>query len=216
MKTCRGELHSPYVEMKNFSSHTEAANVWKNPCEHSNLKKYNKNKEMEKQQAEIIIIVAMGKQNQIGLNDTMPWHLRDDLQNFKKITSGHTIIMGRKTFDSIGKALPKRMNYVITSQPARINAYEVCSFNNLQKAIDKAKMFDDKIFIIGGASIYNQSLDEADRMIITHVNYSGDADTYFPDLDFNQWEVVEKKSFTKNKENDFDFEIVTYKKSNRI
>ncbi len=168
------------------------------------------------QNPNITLVVAMGKQNQIGLNGTMPWHLSDDLQNFKKITSGHTIILGRKTFDSIGKALPKRMNFVITSQPDRINSYEVCSFNNLEKAIDKAKMFDDKIFIIGGASIYEQSLDEVDRMIITHVNYSGNADTYFPDIDYNQWKVVEKQSFTKNKENDFDFEIVTYIKSNRI
>ncbi len=171
---------------------------------------------MKKQQAEIIIIVAMGKQNQIGLNGTMPWHLRDDLQNFKNITSGHTIIMGRKTFDSIGKALPKRMNYVITSQPARINAYEVCSFNSLEKAIDKAKMFDNKIFIIGGASIYEQSLDVVDRLIITHVDYTGDADTYLPDIDFNRWKIVEKQAFTKNDQNNYDFEIVTYTKSNRI
>ena len=165
---------------------------------------------MKKQQAEIIIIVAMGKQNQIGLNGTMPWHLRDDLQNFRKITSGHTIIMGRKTFDSIGKALPKRMNYVITSQPARINVYEVCSFNSLEKAIDKAKMFDNKIFIIGGASIYEQSLDVADRLIISHVDYTGDADTYFPNIDFNQWKAVEKQSFTKNEQNDFGFEVIQY------
>jgi len=169
-----------------------------------------------RQTTNITLIAALGQQNQIGLNGTMPWHLHDDLQNFKKITSGHTIIMGRKTFDSIGKALPKRMNYVITSQPARINAYEVCSFNSLKKAIDKAKLFDHKIFIIGGASIYEQSLSLVDHLIITHVDYTGNADTYFPKIDFNQWEIIEKQSFIKNKQNDFDFEVIHYKRLNRI
>ena len=159
---------------------------------------------------EIIIIVAMGKQNQIGLNGTMPWHLHDDLQNFKKITSGHSIIMGRKTFDSIGKTLPKRLNFVVTSQPERINAYEVCSFSGLDKAIDKARLFDDKIFIIGGASIYRQSLDIADKLIITHVDYSGNADTYFPEIDFDKWQIIDKVFFAKNNNNDYDFEVISY------
>jgi len=165
-----------------------------------------------KKKTEIIIIVALGKQNQIGLNGTMPWHLHDDLKNFKKITSGHTIIMGRKTFDSIGKALPKRLNFVITSQAKHIKAYEICSFASLEKAIEKAKLFDHKIFIIGGASIYKQSLDLADKLIITHVDYSGIADTYFPDIDLAKWEIVAKNSYQKSEGNDYDFEVVTYDK----
>ena len=168
------------------------------------------------QNPNIILIAALGQQNQIGLNGTMPWHLSDDLKNFKKITSGHTIIMGRKTFDSIGKALPKRMNFVITSQPDCINAYEVCSFSNLEKAIDQAKMFDDKIFIIGGGSIYEQSLDLVDTLIITQVDYNGKADTFMPAINWDKWQIVDRKSFKKNNRNDYNFEVVTYKRLNHI
>jgi dihydrofolate reductase len=165
-----------------------------------------------KKTTHINIIVALGKQNQIGLNGSMPWHLSDDLKNFKKITSGHTIIMGRKTFDSIGRALPNRMNFVVTSKHENVNAFEVCSFKNLEKAIDKAKIFEKEIYIIGGASIYEQMLDKADKMIITHVDYDGEADTFFPEIDYQKWKIYHKKSYKKDNHNDYNFEIVTYTK----
>ena len=160
----------------------------------------------------ISIIVAMGRQNQIGLNGTMPWHLSDDLKNFKKITSGHAVIMGRKTFDSIGKALPNRLNFVITSKPENVIAYDVCAVKNLEQAIKKAALTDKEIFIIGGASVYRQSLDIVDKLIITHVDYDGKADTFMPDIDWKQWKVVEKQQFKKNERNNYDFEIMTYLK----
>ncbi len=159
---------------------------------------------------QLIIIVAMGQQNQIGLNGTMPWHLRDDLQNFKKLTSGHSLIMGRKTFDSIRKALPNRLNFVISSQPEKITAKEICVHDNLDSAIKKAQMFDDKVFIIGGASIYEQTLDRADQLIITHVNYKGKADTYFPEIDLSKWKICSKTHYAKNKQNDYNFDIIRY------
>ena len=163
----------------------------------------------------INIIVALGKQNQIGLNGTMPWHLSDDLKNFKKITSNHTIIMGRKTFDSIGRALPKRMNFVITSKPKNVKAYEICTFSDLDKAIEKAKLFDNEIYIIGGASVYKQTLNKADKLFITHVDYDNKADTFFPEIDYSKWKIYHKKSFKKNAHNNYNFEIVTYiKKEN--
>jgi dihydrofolate reductase len=158
------------------------------------------------------LIVAMGRQNQIGLNGTMPWHLSDDLKNFKKITSGHIIIMGRKTFDSIGSALPKRLNFVITSDPSRIKTFEICSFENLEKALDKARLFDQDIFIIGGASVYRQSLPFADSLIITHVDYSGDADTFFPDIDWDKWKIISRRQYYKNQKNEYDFEVIEYHK----
>lgn len=160
----------------------------------------------------ISIIVAMGRQNQIGLNGTMPWHLSDDFKNFKKLTTGHSIIMGRKTFDSIGKALPNRLNFVITSKPENVSAYNICTVKNLEQAIKKAAITDKEIFIIGGASIYRQSLDMADKLIITHVDYDGEADTFMPDIDWKQWKVVEKQQFKKNERNNYDFEIMTYLK----
>ncbi len=168
---------------------------------------------IENNKSEIILIVAMGQQNQIGLNGTMPWHLSDDLKNFKKLTSGHTIVMGRKTFESIGKALPKRMNLVLTSQPENIQAYDVCLYNDFDKALDKARLFDDKIFIIGGASLYQQSLNLADKLIITHVDYNGKADTFFPEIDWKQWKACDRQKFHKNEKNDYDFEVVSYVKN---
>jgi len=160
--------------------------------------------------SKLILIVALGQQNQIGLDGTMPWHLRDDLQNFKKITSGHTLIMGRKTFESIGKALPNRLNFVISSQPEKVTAKEICVYDDLDKAIKKAKKFDKKVFIIGGASIYKQTLNQADELLITHVDYNGKADTYFPEIDFSKWKVDAQNKYLKNKHNDYDFEIVRY------
>ncbi len=163
--------------------------------------------------ADITLVVAMGRQNQIGLNGTMPWHLSDDLKNFKKLTTGHAVIMGRKTFDSIGKALPNRLNFVVTSKPGNVSAYEVCLVGSLDKAVKKAALTGKEIFIIGGASIYRQGLDIATKLIITHVDYRGDADTFFPDIDLSQWYPVCKKVFAKNKKNDYDFEVVTYTKT---
>ncbi len=160
--------------------------------------------------ADITLLVAMGKQNQIGLNGSMPWHLSGDLKNFKKLTTGHPVIMGRKTFDSIGKALPGRLNFVVTSSPKNITAYDVCPVASLEKALKKAALSSKEIFIIGGASIYEQSLDLATKLIITHVDYDGEADTYFPPVDLSRWYQVEKKSFSKNDRNEYDFEIVTY------
>ncbi len=164
------------------------------------------------QKQNVTIIVAMGQQNQIGLNGTMPWHLSDDLKNFKKLTIGHPVIMGRKTFDSIGKALPNRLNFVITSNPGKVRAYKVCPVQNLEQAIKQAALTGKEIFIIGGASIYKQSLDMADKLIITHVAYNGEADTYMPSIDWNQWKVVDKQQFKKDNRNDYNFEVVTYRK----
>ena len=160
----------------------------------------------------ISIIVAMGRQNQIGLNGTMPWHLSDDLKNFKKLTSGHPVIMGRKTFESIGKALPNRLNFVITSKPENITAYNVCPVKNLEQAIKQAALTGKEIFVIGGASIYRQSLGLADKLIITHVDYEGKADTFMPEIDWNKWEVIDKQQFKKGEKNDYDFEVATYHK----
>ncbi len=163
--------------------------------------------------AEIIVIVAMGKHGQIGLNGKLPWHLSDDLKNFKKITTGHTLIMGRKTFDSIGKALPNRLNMVLTSKPEKVLSYDVCLYNDLEKALKKARMFDNEIFIIGGASLYRQTLSIADKLIITHVDYHGKADTFFPEIDWKQWKACDRQKFHKTPKNDYDFEVVSYVKN---
>ena len=160
------------------------------------------------------LIVAVGKKNQIGLNGTMPWSLSSDLKNFKKLTTNQIVIMGRKTFDSIGKALPNRLNFIVTSQPENIKAFEVCSFPSIEKAMSKAREIDKDIYIIGGSSIYEQMFHLADEMIITKVDYNGDADTFFPEIDYDNWIEIERKTFPKDSRNNYPFEIITYYKKN--
>lgn len=136
----------------------------------------------------ISIIAAIGNQNQLGLNGDIPWNLPNDLQLFKMLTYGSTIIMGRKTWESIGsKPLPGRRNIVITSQ----DLYAVESYPTLDDAISVERDYCGlkNIFVIGGAMLYNDSLPIADRMYITRVNYNDAADVYFPEFNISEWKV---------------------------
>ncbi len=129
----------------------------------------------------IAIIVAVGENLGIGKDNRMPWHLPDDLQNFKKITKGHPIVMGRKTFESLGRPLPKRTNIVITKNE-NFNIDGVVVANSIECAIEKAKASPGggEIFIIGGQTIYEQSLELADRLYVTEVECLLESDTFFP------------------------------------
>ena len=160
----------------------------------------------------ISLIVAMGQQRQIGLKGKIPWHLKADLLNFKKLTIGHPVIMGRKTFESIGKALPNRLNIVLTSQPPKIDLPDICPVPDLKTAIEKAILTNPEIFIIGGETLYRQALPLAHQLIITHVDYDGPADTYFPAVNWTDWQKIQQQNFSKDKNNDYSFKIVTYTK----
>ena len=158
----------------------------------------------------ISVIVAMGKRRQIGLNNKLPWKLKDDLENFKKLTSENVVIFGRKTFESIGKPLPNRINVVITRQKNyTVNGAIV--FNSLNKAIENFK--DKHIFICGGQEIYNEIFKrnyKIDNLFITFVDYDGTADTFFPEINFDKWKVVKTEKYYKNEYNDFNYVIKTF------
>ncbi len=142
----------------------------------------------------ISIIVALSENNAIGKNGKIPWHLPNDLKHFKKVTLGHHIIMGRKTFDSIGKPLPGRTNVVVTNQKdLKIEGCEVV--NSLGAALAIARLDNqDEVFIIGGASIYEKMLADAEKIYLTRVQTKViGADTYFPDIDEKMW--IETKSY---------------------
>ena len=128
----------------------------------------------------ISIIAAIAQNNAIGLNNQLIWHLPTDLLFFKKTTLNCTIIMGRKTFDSIGKALPKRKNIIISNN-LNFNAPGCLVVQNIHEAIAQAD--SQEVFIVGGASIYEQSMHIADKLYITHVHHNFDADTFFPKID---------------------------------
>jgi dihydrofolate reductase len=140
------------------------------------------------------MIVAYGKNWEIGLDNQMLWHISEDFKNFKKITSGHHILMGRKTFESIGKPLPNRTSLVLSRGDF---AYEgVYTFNDAKKAFDFAKENgEEELFIIGGADIYNMLFEHVDKMYLSEVDFEGEADAYLNKIDFTNWEIKEQKDY---------------------
>ena len=157
----------------------------------------------------ISIVAAIAQNYAIGLNNQLIWHLPDDLQFFKKTTLNASIIMGRKTFDSIGKALPKRTNIIISSNPD-FHAPACIVVKNLEDAIAKAD--SNEVFIVGGASIYEQSMPIADKLYITHVHHTFKADTFFPVIDPKIWKVTSSEDHFKDEKHAYDFSFVTYEK----
>lgn len=142
----------------------------------------------------ISIIAAIGKNRELGKKNKLLWHIPDDLPRFKKLTLGHPIVMGRKTFESIGRPLPNRTNIVVT----RDSSYEVegvVVVHSIEKAIEEAKKKDkEEIFVIGGGQIYEQALPFADRLYLTIVDAQAEADTYFPDYSEFKKIISEEKN----------------------
>jgi len=139
----------------------------------------------------VSLIAAFGKNRELGKDNKLLLHLPEDLKNFKRVTSGHCIIMGRKTFESIGKPLPKRTNIVVTRNK-EWNAEGVVVAGSLEDAILIAKdVGDDEVFICGGGQIYKEAVEKdlVDRMYLTKVEWEGEADTFFPELNMGKWDV---------------------------
>jgi dihydrofolate reductase len=149
----------------------------------------------------VSIIVAMSKNRVIGRDNDMPWHLSDDLKNFKKITINNTIIMGRLTYDSIGKPLPERKNIVLSRS---LKDPKVTVLDNLEEALNVSKN-EKEIFIIGGADLYSQTINIANKLYLTSISHEISGDKYFPDFDIDQWDVVESYSYKKNDSNSHNF-----------
>lgn len=162
----------------------------------------------------ISIIVAKAKNDVIGKDNELIWKLSSDLKLFKKLTTGHHIIMGRKTYDSVGRPLPNRTSVVITrnknfSLPeGHIIAYSL--EEAIQICIGKHL---DKVFIIGGAEIYKQALPLADELLITHVDAMPDGDAFFPPIDPEKWQVISSEHYEKDKNNQYSFDFVVYKRN---
>lgn len=130
------------------------------------------------------IIAVIGKNHELGKDNKLLWHIPGDLARFKRITDGHPVIMGRKTFQSIGKPLSNRSNIVISSDPA-FHAAGIIIVDSLQHAIKSAKKFPghEEIFVIGGGSVYKQAIESVDKLYLTIVNATAEADTFFPNYD---------------------------------
>lgn len=173
---------------------------------------YNEVKDQKKkpQKHELTLIVAAGEDNAIGKDNDLIWHLSDDLKRFKALTSGHCIIMGRKTFESFPKPLPNRTHIVITRQPKYKVPQGVIVVNSLEDAMDAAKQ-DKQPFVIGGGEIYKLALPYAQKIELTrvHANFPG-ADTFFPELNLNTWKEIANEYREQDEKHAYAFSFITY------
>ena len=158
------------------------------------------------------IIVAVAKNSVIGKNNQLIWHLPEDLKRFKKLTTGHTIIMGRRTFESLGRVLPNRKHVILCNdQKLKIDDENVEVLEDISM-LDKYKNSDEENFIIGGATIYKLLMPMADKMYITHINEEFDGDVYFPQIDEKEWKKVSEETGPDDGVNNFEYKYVIYER----
>ena len=156
----------------------------------------------------ITIIAAVAENRALGKDNQLIWHLPADLKRFKQVTLGHHIIMGRKTFESLGKPLPKRTTIIITRN--KNYKQEGCIVvNSLPEAI-KAAVTDENPYILGGAEIYKQALEIADKLDLTFVHHTFEADAFFPEINDTIWKETERLNFKADEKNKYDYSFVSY------
>jgi len=172
------------------------------------------------------IISAIGKNNEIGKANTLLWNLPADMKHFRETTSGHPIIMGQKTFESLGysptgepgRPLPNRRNIVLTKdENFRRDGIEIVySVEELMELLEKTTLQDDECFIIGGGQIYKLFIDRADKLYITHVDEEfPDADTFFPEIDMTKWKKISEESHKADENNKYNLRFTIYDKYNK-
>jgi dihydrofolate reductase len=158
----------------------------------------------------VSIIVAVSRNLVIGKDNQLIWKLSADLKRFKALTTGHTIIMGRKTFDSIGKPLPDRTSIVITRQ--KDYKIEGCIVvNSLEEALEKSSD-QEEVFVIGGGAIYKEALAKANKIYYTKVHNNFEGDTFFPVLDLKEWESVNREDRLPDEKNEIPYSFIDYKR----
>ena len=159
----------------------------------------------------ISLVAAMAKNRVIGKEGKMPWYLPEDLKFFKELTSGNTIIMGRKTFDSIGKALPNRRNIVITrNKELKIPNVELA--HSLTEALELVSS-ENEVFVIGGAQIYQEALSFADKLYLTHIEIEVAGDAFFPDFDLNTFKEIECSKIMQSEKSKLNYRFASYQKN---
>lgn len=154
---------------------------------------------------QITLIAAMGKNREIGLNGKMPWHLPAELQHFKTVTMDKAIVMGRKTWEAIGRPLPGRQNIVI-SRNSDFEADGAEVVTSLQQAL--AQSSSEEVMVIGGGQLYELALPVAQRLILTLIDIEPDADTWFPQWQYNEWKTVDSKTFAADEANPLAYQIL--------
>ena len=159
----------------------------------------------------LIIIAAAGENNALGKDNDLPWHLPDDFKRFKALTSGHKIIMGRKTLESFPKALPNREHIAITRDRDYVPKFPCTLTNSLEEALNLVAE-NETAFIIGGGEIYRQGMAFATDIELTRIHASFEADTFFPDIDETQWKLLKEEFHPKDDKHAHSFTYLTYER----
>lgn len=159
----------------------------------------------------ISLIVAMSKNRVIGRDNKMPWHLSADLKRFRAITMNSPILMGRKTFESIGKPLDGRTNLIL-SKNINYQPQGCLVFQSLESALNEAKKYGEEIFIIGGATLYEIALPLANRLYLTDIQAEFEGDTLFPEFDVNEWNEIACEQIDNDEKVDFSYRFLTLEK----
>lgn len=158
------------------------------------------------------LIVARSRNNVIGVKNTLPWHLPADLKYFKQLTTGHAILMGRSTYESIGKPLPHRENLVVSRNPS-FKPEGVIVFTSLEKALDYLEKKDSIAFIIGGDTIYKQTMHLCHKLYITEVDtHIEDGSAFFPNVNVNEWKLISSTPLEKDEKNPYNYSFDVYEK----
>ncbi|MDR0414977.1 MAG: dihydrofolate reductase [Prevotellaceae bacterium] len=161
--------------------------------------------------ADISIVVAVADNGVIGHANRLPWHIPEDLRRFKRLTFGHVVVMGRKTFESIGKPLPNRKNIVI-SRTAQANSAAVgwVAAGSLQEALQEAQGYGGEVFVIGGDSVYRQAMPLVQRLYVTHVHATVEGDSFFPEISGEEWEPVDSSGIMVCDRSGLRYSFATY------
>ncbi|MHB1106005.1 MAG: dihydrofolate reductase [Lutibacter sp.] len=159
----------------------------------------------------VTIMAAIAANNALGKDNQLIWHLPADLKRFKKTTLNHAVIMGRKTYESLGKPLPNRTNILIT-RDKNYKAEGCVVVNSLKKALKIAEEVDENPFILGGAEIYKQAMPFTDKLDITFVHHQFDADVFFPEIDKTIWKETSRENFKADENNKYDYSFVTFER----
>ena len=158
----------------------------------------------------LTMIAAAAENNALGKDNDLIWHISEDLKRFKRLTSGHAIIMGRKTFESMPKALPNRTNIVLTNKK-EYQPEGATVVHTLEDALNLVKD-DDQPFIIGGGEIYRLFMSYCDRIELTRVHHNFEADVFFPEIDLNQWKEIARENIAATNEQPYDYSYITFEK----
>ena len=160
-------------------------------------------------------VVALSNNRVIGVNNDLPWSLKKDLAHFRAYTTNKIIIMGRKTFESIGRPLPNRINFVVSTTITEIEGAQV--FKSTKEALSEAnklciELNYEEIVIIGGGYLFRDTLSIVNKLVLTEVDCEIDGDIYYPDIDLDSWQNTETSEHKKDSENEFDFKVLVYEK----